>query len=62
MEAKSSSETSDAFQRITRRYIPEGVTLHNDRYENLKSYLLKKASTLNSCDEVTTNFHYTIQT
>jgi hypothetical protein len=29
MEAKNSSETSVAFQRATRRYIPEDLTLHN---------------------------------
>jgi hypothetical protein len=37
MEAIYSSETSVDFQRTTRRYIPEDDTLHNHRYENLKS-------------------------
>jgi hypothetical protein len=32
-----SSETSVDFQRTTRRYIPEGRTLHKHRCENLKS-------------------------
>jgi hypothetical protein len=27
------------FQRITRRYIPEGIILHNHLCENLKSYI-----------------------
>jgi hypothetical protein len=35
MEAIYSSEASVNFQRTTRRYIPENVTLHNNRYENL---------------------------
>jgi hypothetical protein len=39
MEAKCSSETSVDFQRTTRRRIPEGRTLHNHRYANLKSYM-----------------------
>jgi hypothetical protein len=38
MEAISSSETSGATQRTTRRHIPEDDTLHNHRCENLKSY------------------------
>jgi hypothetical protein len=38
MEAACSSETSVDTQRTTRRYIPEDRTLHNHRYENLKSY------------------------
>jgi hypothetical protein len=38
MEAIFSSETSVDFQRTTRRYIPEGSTLHNHRCENLKSH------------------------
>jgi hypothetical protein len=32
------SETSVDFQRTTWRYILEGRTTHNHRYENLKSY------------------------
>jgi hypothetical protein len=32
-----SSETSVNFQLITRRYISEGITLHNHRYGNLRS-------------------------
>jgi hypothetical protein len=39
METTSSSETSVEFQRTTRRYIPEGSTLHKHRCENLKSYI-----------------------
>jgi hypothetical protein len=38
MEAKYSSETSDDFQRTTRRYNSEDRTPHNHRCENLKSY------------------------
>jgi hypothetical protein len=38
LEAICSSETSVDFQRTTRRYIPKDRTLHNHRYENLKSY------------------------
>jgi hypothetical protein len=38
-EIRRSSETSDGFQRTTRRYIPEDRTLHNHRCENLKSYI-----------------------
>jgi hypothetical protein len=38
MEVTCSSETSVAFQRTTRHYIPEDRTLHNHRYENHKSY------------------------
>jgi hypothetical protein len=41
MEAICSSETWVDTQRTTRRYIPEIGTLHNHRYENLKSYILK---------------------
>jgi hypothetical protein len=36
MEAICSSETSVDFQRTTQRYIPEDITLHNHRCENLK--------------------------
>jgi hypothetical protein len=38
MEATCSCEISVDFQWTTRRYIPEDSTLHNHRYENLKSY------------------------
>jgi hypothetical protein len=38
METICSSETSVDTQWTTRRYIPEVVTLHNHRCENLKSY------------------------
>jgi hypothetical protein len=34
------SETSVEFQRNTRHYIPEDSTLHNHRWENLKSYTI----------------------
>jgi hypothetical protein len=37
MEAKRSSETSVNFQKITRPYIPESVTLHKYRCENLRA-------------------------
>jgi hypothetical protein len=37
--ATCSSETSVDFQRATRRYIPEYISLHNRRCENLKSYI-----------------------
>jgi hypothetical protein len=40
MEAIYSSETSVDFQRTTRRYTPEDRTLHDHRYENLRSYIL----------------------
>jgi hypothetical protein len=39
MEAICSSETSVDTQRTTRSYIPEDGTLHNNRCENLKSYI-----------------------
>jgi hypothetical protein len=42
-----SSETSVNFQRITRLYIPENITFHNYRCENLKSC----TDVLNSIDE-----------
>jgi hypothetical protein len=35
---RCSSETSVDFQRTTQHYIPEDRTLHNHRWENLKSY------------------------
>jgi hypothetical protein len=34
------SETLVDFQLTTRRYIPEDVTIHNNRYGNLKSYII----------------------
>jgi hypothetical protein len=40
MDEIYSSETSIDFQRITRRYIPEDSTVHNYRFENLKSHML----------------------
>jgi hypothetical protein len=40
MEGTFSSETSVDFQRTTRRYITEDRTLHNHRFENLKSYII----------------------
>jgi hypothetical protein len=36
LEAIYSSETSIDFERTTRRYIPEDMTLHNHRCENLQ--------------------------
>jgi hypothetical protein len=36
IEETCSSETSVDFQRTTRRYIPEGITLHIHPCENLK--------------------------
>jgi hypothetical protein len=41
MEAICFSETSVDFQRTTWRYIQEDSTLHNQRCENLKSYIFK---------------------
>jgi hypothetical protein len=32
---------SDDFPQTTRRYIPEGSTLHSHRYENLKIHRAK---------------------
>jgi hypothetical protein len=46
MEATCYSETSVDFQRFTRRYIPEDITLHNHRCENLKSYTVCVISVL----------------
>jgi hypothetical protein len=40
IEAICSPETSIDFQRITQRYLPEDITLHNHNCENLKSYKL----------------------
>jgi hypothetical protein len=37
MRAKYFSETSVGFELTPRRYVLEGVTLQDDRYENLKS-------------------------
>jgi hypothetical protein len=42
MEAISFSETSVNFQPATRRYIPEGETLHNHRCEHLKLTVVTK--------------------
>jgi hypothetical protein len=39
IKATCSSETSVDFQQSTRCYIPEDITLHNHRCENLKSLL-----------------------
>jgi hypothetical protein len=39
MEVICSSEKSVDFQRTTQRHAPEASTLHNHRYENLKSYI-----------------------
>jgi hypothetical protein len=36
MEAKDLQETSIDFQCSARRYIPEDMTIHDCRYENLK--------------------------
>jgi hypothetical protein len=36
MEAICSAEASIDFQRTIRRYIPEDITLHNQRRQNLK--------------------------
>jgi hypothetical protein len=38
MKATCSSETSVDSQRITRPYIPEDISVHNHRCENLTSY------------------------
>jgi hypothetical protein len=40
-EAIYLSETSIVLHRATRHYIPEAITLHNHRCENLKSYNVK---------------------
>jgi carbohydrate-selective porin OprB len=39
MEATCSFETPADFQRTTRRYTPQDVTLHNRRCENRESYM-----------------------
>jgi hypothetical protein len=39
VEAMYSSEAAIDFQRTTWRYIPEDSTLHNHRFDNLKSYI-----------------------
>jgi hypothetical protein len=49
MEAICSSETSVDFQRPTRRNIPEDSTLHNHRYEKLKSYILCISQVFYAC-------------
>jgi hypothetical protein len=41
MKETCSSETSVDFKRTTRRCIPEDTTLHNRRWENLRSYKMK---------------------
>jgi hypothetical protein len=41
IKATCSSETSVDFERTTRGYITEYNTLHNHRFENLKSYIAK---------------------
>jgi hypothetical protein len=38
MKATCFSETSGDFRPTTQRYIPEDITLHDHRCENLKSY------------------------
>jgi hypothetical protein len=38
VKATCSSETSIDSERTTRRYIPEDITVHNHRFQNLKSY------------------------
>jgi hypothetical protein len=38
-EAACSSETSVEFQRTTRRYIQDGVIIHNHCFENIKPYI-----------------------
>jgi hypothetical protein len=38
MEEVRTSETSVSFNKITRRYIPEGYIFHTRRRENLKSH------------------------
>jgi hypothetical protein len=40
MKATYSTETSVNFQRTIWRYISQDRTLHNHRFENLKSYYL----------------------
>jgi hypothetical protein len=56
MEAICSSETSVETQRTTQRHIPENDTLHNHRFENLKSYknvdVLNKYTVLNAMQTV----------
>jgi hypothetical protein len=39
MEATCSYETSFDLERATQLYMPEGLTLHNHQWENLKSYI-----------------------
>jgi hypothetical protein len=48
-----SFETSVEFRRTTGRYIPEDRTLHNHRWENLKSYMVavyERAKTIHALD------------
>jgi hypothetical protein len=46
MEAVRTSETSIYSNETTRRYIPEGSTLHTCHRDNLKSYKLLPIRTL----------------
>jgi hypothetical protein len=46
MEAICSSETSVGFQRTIQRKIPEERTLHNHRFEDVKSYMATLSSTI----------------
>jgi hypothetical protein len=41
VKEKAEQEMSVAFQRNTRRYIPEDSNLHDHRCENFKSYISK---------------------
>jgi hypothetical protein len=43
-EVICSSETWLTFHRTIRRCIPENLTLHSHRYENLKTYLVREGS------------------
>jgi hypothetical protein len=49
IEATCSSETSVYFQRTTWCYVLEDRTLHNHRYEDLKSYVKGKAIHVTGC-------------
>jgi hypothetical protein len=44
--------TSAGFQGTTRRYVPEDRNLHNDRCENLKSYICFLSFTLSLSSSV----------
>jgi hypothetical protein len=50
METIYPPETSVGNQRTTRRYIPEDSTVHNHRYEDLKSYMVY-TFVLSCCNE-----------